>query len=135
MTQRLQQIAQQLSASRSQCNSQKCLLASQVVIVTGGAQGIGEAVVTLFAQHGAKIAISDIDAERSQRLVEKLEKEGVDAAYFPGDLLDLSFPQTLIQQVLKRFGKINCLVNNAGMHSKPVNPASSLMVYERLPER
>ncbi|KIV83489.1 hypothetical protein PV11_05510 [Exophiala sideris] len=103
MTQRFQQIAQQLSASGSQCDSQECLLAGQVVIVTGGAQGIGEAVVTLFAQHGAKVAISDIDAKRSQRLVEKLEKDGIDAAYFPGDLLGLSFPQTLVQEVLKRF--------------------------------
>ena len=120
------------------------MLHDQVVIITGGAQGmrhpaqepcsrqegacsmltvisgIGRAAASLLAENGAKIAISDIDTVKSEAAVRDLRDAGRDAISVPGDLLSESFPRHLVENVLKKWGKVNCLVNNAGQYTFPV---------------
>ncbi|KAJ5675236.1 uncharacterized protein N7477_005170 [Penicillium maclennaniae] len=76
--------------------------------------GLGSATAELFAQHGAIIAISDLDEGKSRELVESLRKNDTEAESFSGNLMDPSYPERLVQAVIARFGRINCLVNNAG---------------------
>ncbi|OJI99670.1 hypothetical protein ASPVEDRAFT_51050 [Aspergillus versicolor CBS 583.65] len=86
----------------------------QVVIITGGAQGIGRAAAILLGQRGAKIAISDLDKEKAEDVVREIREFQGEAESFPGNVLDEDFPPRLVESVLKRWGKINCLINNAG---------------------
>lgn len=56
-----------------------------------------------------------MDAQVSEEACHELRKAGYEAASFPGDMLDEAFPKKLIDDVLQKWGKINCLINNAGM--------------------
>ncbi|KAH8892289.1 NAD(P)-binding protein [Thozetella sp. PMI_491] len=89
-------------------------LDGQVVLITGGAQGIGRASATLLASKGAKVAISDLDKNKADAAVEELTSLGYEAFAFTGDLLQPELAQALVNAVLERFGKINVLVNGAG---------------------
>lgn len=81
-------------------------------------KGIGKAAARLFAANGAKVAISDIDAIKSNELINELKEAGHEAMSIPGDLLDTAFPKRLVDEVLKTWGKVNCLVNNAGTRNR-----------------
>jgi 3-oxoacyl-[acyl-carrier protein] reductase len=101
-----------------------------VVLITGAAQGqnpqtsfryiahtergIGRAAANLLAQQGAKIAINDVDEAKARMAVEELTAAGHEAFCLSGDMLNESFPDQLVKAVVARFGKINCLINNAG---------------------
>lgn len=68
----------------------------------------------MFAAEGAKVVVTDIDAVKSDQVVsEILAQDGI-ATSFPGDVLDPTFAQKLIDHTIKTFGKINIIVNNAG---------------------
>jgi NAD(P)-dependent dehydrogenase (short-subunit alcohol dehydrogenase family) len=84
--------------------------AGRVAIVTGGAQGIGEACARRFAGDGAKVVIADLDAQRGQPLAAAL---GAD--FITCDVGDKAQVDALVAQVLKVHGRIDILVNNAGI--------------------
>jgi NAD(P)-dependent dehydrogenase (short-subunit alcohol dehydrogenase family) len=84
--------------------------AGRVAIVTGGAQGIGEACARRFAGDGAKVVIADLDAQRGQPLAAAL---GAD--FITCDVGDKAQVDALVAQVLKAHGRIDILVNNAGI--------------------
>jgi len=85
-----------------------------VVLITGAAQGIGRATASLLARQGAKIAINDLDEAKAKLAVDELTAAGHEAFHVAGNMLDESFPQKLVGAVIRRYGKINCLINNAG---------------------
>ncbi|KAJ5906375.1 uncharacterized protein N7473_003291 [Penicillium subrubescens] len=85
-----------------------------VIIITGAAQGIGRSAAILLAQRGAKVAINDLDSEKAADVVREIRSLGHIAEAFPGDALDEKFPDQLITRVRAKWGKINCLINNAG---------------------
>ncbi|MBV8389937.1 MAG: glucose 1-dehydrogenase [Mucilaginibacter sp.] len=91
-------------------------LKGKVALVTGGDSGIGRAVSIHFAKEGADIAIvylnEDRDAEHTQRLI---EDTGRHCLLIRGDVKDSEFCKNAVKQVVDKFGKINLLVNNAGM--------------------
>lgn len=88
-------------------------LNSQFAIVTGGAQGIGRAVVERFLVSGAKVAIWDLDAERAHRTASEL---GLDAVVPVGvDVTNLEAVESATRETLAAFGRIDILVNNAGI--------------------
>ncbi len=84
--------------------------AGRVAIVTGGAQGIGEACVRRFAREGAKVVIADLDAPRGQALATEL---GV--TWLACDVGDKAQVDALVQRTLQDHGQIDILVNNAGI--------------------
>lgn len=94
------------------------LLDGKTAIITGGARGIGEAIVTLFAQNGANVAftyVSDSSRERADALAEKLSGEGVKVKAYQSNAGNFPDCEKLANDVLEEFGAIDILVNNAGI--------------------
>ncbi|ORZ06878.1 hypothetical protein BCR42DRAFT_456216 [Absidia repens] len=90
------------------------LLAGEVAIITGSAQGIGKSCAELFAREGAYVVVTDIDAEKAAQVAADLTNAGYKAIAIPGNILDADFAEKLIEGTVKAFGRINHIVNNAG---------------------
>ena len=89
-------------------------LEGRVVLITGGATGIGESMVTAFARQGARVAFFDIQDEAATRLVDGLAAEGCIAPlYLHCDLTDVAALRNSVEQVLAACGTVDVLVNNA----------------------
>lgn len=91
-------------------------LKGKVALITGGDSGIGRAVAVAFAKEGAKIAISYL-CEEGDALETKacVEQYGAKCMLYPGDIRDEEYCKTLIRCVVSDFGKIDILINNAGV--------------------
>ena len=85
-------------------------LSSRVCIVTGGAQGIGEACIRRFAREGAQVVVADIDDARGTALAQELG-----GLYVHCDVGDKAQVDALVAQVMAAYGQIDVLVNNAGI--------------------
>jgi len=90
-------------------------LANQVAIVTGGANGIGRACAELFAAEGAAVVIADLDAEAADKVVDGIKAAGGEARFVKTDVGDAAQAQRLVDQTLKAYGRLDVLVNNAGI--------------------
>ncbi|WP_223596625.1 SDR family NAD(P)-dependent oxidoreductase [Pseudomonas sp. A-R-19] len=90
-------------------------LAEKVCIVTGGASGIGKACVELFAKEGAKVAVFDVDVSSGVRLTEELSSAGHNVLFLRVDVSSESAIKTAVGEVISRFGRLDVLVNNAGI--------------------
>ena len=89
-------------------------LRDRVVVVTGGASGIGEKLVEEFASQGAKVAFLDIQEEAGAKLAEKIAVErGGRSHFLPCDVTDTHAAQDCIKSVVEKFGTVDVLVNNA----------------------
>lgn len=94
------------------------LLEGKVAIVTGAARGIGAGIALKFAEHGADVAftyVSEGSAEKAAALEAQLIALGVKAKAYKSNAGDFAQCETLVNEVLKEFGKIDVLVNNAGI--------------------
>ena len=90
-------------------------LTGKTAIVTGAAQGIGRAIAETLAQHGADVAVADLDPGRSQDTVAAVAKLGRRALNVKVNVADFADVKAMVDQVLKEWGKIDILVNNAGI--------------------
>lgn len=88
---------------------------NKVALVTGGGLGIGRATCILLAQEGAKVAVTDILDEEGKKLVQKITKDGGEAQYWHLDVSQESQVQQVFAEVSQKWGKIDVLVNNAGI--------------------
>jgi NAD(P)-dependent dehydrogenase (short-subunit alcohol dehydrogenase family) len=89
-------------------------LRDRAVIVTGGASGIGEAIVTAFALQDAKVAFLDIEDAAAKQLIQRIVSFGHPApTYLHCDLTDIDELQQAIEKILATFGTVDILVNNA----------------------
>ena len=92
------------------------LLEGKTGLVTGGARGIGRAIAIAYAKQGANVAFSDMVADDNFRALEKeLNAMGVKAKGYVSDASKYEASQTLVDEVVKDFGRIDILVNNAGI--------------------
>ncbi|GAA5930653.1 SDR family NAD(P)-dependent oxidoreductase [Sporobolomyces koalae] len=105
---------QRLAAVSASLSQPKGLLAGEVAIITGAAQGIGKETALLFAKEGAKVVVSDLDPKKAQLVVDEIKKNGGEAISVDGDVTAEGFPKKLVDATVKAFGGINHIVNNAG---------------------
>lgn len=110
-------------------------LEGMAAIVTGGDSGIGRAVAVLFAREGADVAIVYLseheDAKETQRWV---EKEGTRCLLIPGDVKSVGFCERAVEKTVKKFGRLDILVNNAAfqLHSASLEELSEEHLQETL---
>ncbi|HXG14647.1 MAG TPA: 3-oxoacyl-[acyl-carrier-protein] reductase [Calidithermus sp.] len=90
-------------------------LAGRVAIVTGGSRGIGAAVAALLAEDGAAVVVSGRDADRLERAVKDLAATGASVVGVPGDVASREHCEQLVETARQRFGRLDLLVNNAGL--------------------
>src|SRR4029077_402908 len=88
-------------------------LAGKVVLVTGGASGIGEAIVRRFAQQKSVVVFFDIKVEEGGKLARELTSESLRAHFMNVDLTDIAALRAGIAEARRTHGPINVLVNNA----------------------
>jgi len=93
----------------------------QGIVVTGGGSGIGRETAIEFAKEGGIVAVSDIDARSAERTVEQITKDGGRAYAFPLDTTDPKAVQAAFDAIERRLGRMDVLVNSAGIREiKPV---------------
>ncbi len=90
-------------------------LKGKVGIVTGGARGMGEAEAKLFAREGAKVVVADLLRVEGQAVADDINSAGGEAVYSYLNVTDEENWESVITDVVSRFGKLDILVNNAGM--------------------
>ena len=90
-------------------------LAGKVTIVTGGTRGIGLAIARLLAEDGASVVVSGRDAARLEAAVKELESLGAPAMAVAADAAKREDADRLVEATRERFGRIDVLVNNAGI--------------------
>src|SRR5262245_39102937 len=94
-------------------------LQNKVAVITGGAQGIGAAIATRFAQEGATVVIADVNEEKSKLVVVQLKATGTEAIYVLCDVSNPEQVEGLFNKTLERFGRLDILVNNAALVHHP----------------
>ncbi len=85
---------------------------NRIVIVTGGAAGIGKATAVRFAEAGARVVLCDVSEEAGEAVARSL---GPDARFYKVNVADRGAVQAFVEDVIAKFGRIDVLVNNAGI--------------------
>jgi len=101
-------------------------LEGKVALITGGASGLGEASVRLFVQEGARVVISDLQAERGEALASEL---GASTVYQRTDVTQESDVAAAVDLAVAKFGRLDCTFNNAGIIGA-VGPIEDIPVEE-----
>jgi NAD(P)-dependent dehydrogenase (short-subunit alcohol dehydrogenase family) len=96
-------------------------IAGKVAIVTGGSTGIGRATALLFARHGAKVVIGDVNPE-GRETAKAIGREGGAALFVETDVRNASEVEDLVAAAVKTYGGLHCAFNNAG-----ILPAGALL--------
>ncbi|MGW1453696.1 SDR family NAD(P)-dependent oxidoreductase [Salegentibacter agarivorans] len=90
-------------------------LKGKVALITGAASGIGESTALLFAKEGARVFLTDIDNEKGEKLAKKINEDGGEAVFFKADISKAQDSENSVTQAVKKFGKLDIAVNNAGV--------------------
>ncbi len=94
------------------------MLNDKVVLVSGGSQGVGAAVARAAAREGAIIAVTGRRPERGEALARELTDHGAKAIYVRTDVADVAQARESVAAVIRAFGRIDCLVNCAGLTAR-----------------
>ncbi len=98
---------------------------NKVALVTGGASGIGRATAIAFAREGASVVLSDIDAERGEKVIGEIRQAGGKGVFVRADVSKSEDVQRLVQGTVKTYGRLDACFNNAGI-SGPMRPTAEL---------
>lgn len=90
-------------------------LSSKTAIVTGAASGIGEAAALLYAAHGAKVVVSDINEKKGNDVVEKIKSNSGEAIFVKTNVTVAEQCKILVDKAVQAFGSVDICFNNAGI--------------------
>jgi len=90
----------------------------KVVIVTGGGNGIGAASAKMFAEHGSKVIVADINLESATEIADAINASGGTAIAIKTNVAKHEQVQNLVKQTVEKFGRLDVIVNNAGLGPK-----------------
>lgn len=90
-------------------------LKDKVAVITGGGRGIGKATAELFAKEGAKIVIADFDTETGEKTAAELVASGAAAIFVQVNVADRDHVASLFERTVAEYGRVDVLVNNAGI--------------------
>ena len=90
-------------------------LKDKVAIITGAASGIGKATAKLFAEHGAKVVVADIDKDGGSQIVTQIQNGGNEAIFVETDVTLKVNTEKMVAQTVETYGKLDILFNNAGI--------------------
>ena len=105
---------------------------NKVVIITGGSSGIGKACAFAFGKAGAKIVITGRDARKLEEVSDDLTKQGIDNLTLIADVSNENNNELLVEQTLQRFGKIDILINNAGISMRALFEDLDMKVFKKV---
>jgi NAD(P)-dependent dehydrogenase (short-subunit alcohol dehydrogenase family) len=91
------------------------LLSGKVVLVTGGASGIGRATAFAFARDGARVVMGDVDVAGCESAVAAIKENGGEASYVRTDVTKSADIQALVAKAVSEYGGLDCAFNNAGL--------------------
>ena len=94
-------------------------MSSQIVLITGALTGIGRATALAFAKEGARVVISGRRDEKGNKLIAELQGLGAEAIFVHTDVRKDEDVRSLVDQTVKRFGRLDVAVNNAGTEGTP----------------
>src|ERR1700736_5507455 len=94
-------------------------MSSPVVLITGALTGIGRATAVIFAQEGARVVVAGRRDKQGQELVAELQGPGAEAIFVRTDVRKDKDVRNLVDQTVKRFGRLDIAVNNAGTEGVP----------------
>jgi 3-oxoacyl-[acyl-carrier protein] reductase len=90
-------------------------LKNKVALITGAANGLGLEAAITFIREGAKVAMADFDEENGKRRMNEIQELGADIEFFQVDVSDRNSVNEMVNKVIDRFGRIDILINNAGI--------------------
>jgi NAD(P)-dependent dehydrogenase (short-subunit alcohol dehydrogenase family) len=90
-------------------------LKDKSILITGGSSGLGAAAAALFAAEGAKVAIVARREPESLKVVKAIEDAGGEAIFIKADVCNRTDVEKMVSEVVNRFGRLDCAVNNAGL--------------------
>lgn len=99
------------------------LLDRKIALITGAASGIGRAAALSFTREGAKLTIADVAAEGGEKTANLVRKAGGEAEFIRCDVSKSAEVEALINAVVKRYGRIDCAFNNAGIEGQVLHLA------------
>jgi len=90
-------------------------LDNKILTVTGGTKGLGRAIAIAAANAGARVVISGRDEQAGSQIIQEIQDSGSEGLFVAGDISHVKNCENLINQTVKKFGRIDCLVNYAGI--------------------
>jgi 3-oxoacyl-[acyl-carrier protein] reductase len=107
-------------------------LANKTVLITGASSGIGWATARAFAENGANLVVTARREERLRQLCDQITASGGNAAYIAGNAAEESTAKACIELAVKKFGRLDILINNAGIGNYKNLTDTSAADYDEL---
>ena len=100
-------------------------LDGKVALITGAGSGIGRATTRRFAEEGAKVVASDMNEIPIIEAVQEIKRAGGEAVFTTGDISDSTHAERMVQTAVQAFGRLDVLVNSAGISARNALPAGA----------
>ena len=107
-------------------------LKDKVAIVTGGSLGMGRAIVETFTREGARVVVADVNEEAGKKTVETVKAAGGEAFFVYTDVSKAEDAQRMVDAALATYGRLDILVNSAGVYARGDVVATPLETWHRL---
>ncbi|MEC9289929.1 MAG: SDR family NAD(P)-dependent oxidoreductase, partial [Chloroflexota bacterium] len=109
-------------------------LEGKVALISGGARGMGAEEARIFAREGAKVIIGDISEEDGKAVEAQISEAGGQALFVRLDVTEESDWTNAVDQAMSRYGKLDVLVNNAGISSRAFTDDTGIDAWDRIME-